>query len=51
MTKDQDLTQDQKARIAATLARIRGGLKTLTGSPFDEPAHTFVAEAYYVETT
>ncbi|MEP2783249.1 MAG: hypothetical protein ABJO67_20175 [Pseudoruegeria sp.] len=47
MTDGQNLTDDQKARIAATLACIRSGLNAPAGSPIEEPAHTYVPEAHH----
>jgi hypothetical protein len=35
------LTEEQLARIEATLKRIRGGLKKATIAPGTEPAHIF----------
>jgi hypothetical protein len=42
-TADQSkLSQDQKARIAETLKRIRGGLAHASPAPAPEPAHIFI---------
>lgn len=49
MAKEQKLTDDQETRIAATLARIRGGLNAPAVSPFEEPAHIYVPEVYYAQ--
>jgi len=43
MTHQNELTDDQRKMIEATLRRIRGGLKKFT-LPLPEPAHGFVAE-------
>jgi hypothetical protein len=38
------LTEEQLARIDATLKRIRGGLKKIEIAPGEEPAHLFTPE-------
>jgi len=45
MADQKQLTKDQADRIAATLRRIREGLKSDVASPFEEPAHIFKPEA------
>jgi len=40
-----ELTEDQKKRIEATLRRIREGLSRTKNSDLDEPAHIFDPEA------
>ncbi|MEH6523360.1 hypothetical protein [Sulfitobacter sp.] len=49
MADVQNLTDDQKTRIAATLARIRAGLNASAGSQFEEPAHIYVPEAHHAQ--
>jgi len=44
MKEQLELTDDQLARIEATLKRIRGGLSKFTAQPAQEPAHFFVPE-------
>lgn len=51
MSNAPKLSEEQEMRIAATLARIRGGLNAHKGSPFEEPAHIFVTEAHRAENT
>lgn len=40
------LSQDQQNRIAATLGRIRDGLRTKQAGLFEEPAHLFEPEVF-----
>jgi hypothetical protein len=44
MRQSPQLTQDQQDRIKATLARIRGALRSGSGLSNREPAHVFLAE-------
>ena len=44
MKEQPELTEDQLARIAATLKRIRGGLDKFSPRRIDEPAHVFAPE-------
>lgn len=44
MKEQSDLTEDQIARIEATLRRIRGGLDNFSLKLIYEPAHIFVPE-------
>jgi hypothetical protein len=44
MNEQLELTDDQLARIEATLKRIRGGLSKFTPQPAQEPAHFFAPE-------
>lgn len=41
------LTEEQQARIEATLKRIRGGLRKITIAPGEEPAHLFSPEGHH----
>ncbi|MEO0544403.1 MAG: hypothetical protein AAFY99_11345 [Pseudomonadota bacterium] len=43
-----DLTEDQKKRIEATLKRIQAGLSRADIKQLDEPAHIFDPEAQSV---
>lgn len=45
MTEEKPLSQDQIDRIAATLARIRGGLRRFNFTAPTEPAHIYKPEA------
>lgn len=50
MSEQPKLSDDQEQRIAATLKRIRGGLRRDQTDPFEEPAHIFRPEAFHDET-
>lgn len=45
MKDKSNITEDQTKRIAATLKRIRAGLKQTSKPICDEPAHFFNPEA------
>lgn len=47
MNDKRELTDDQWARIEATLKRIRGGLKKIKIEPEQEPAHMFASEVHH----
>lgn len=49
MKDNSNLNEDQTKRIAATLKRIRAGLKKKSKPICDEPAHFFNPEAADVE--
>jgi len=51
MSKSEQLTEDQKQRIKATLARIRGGLSALAAAPSEEPAHIYKPENFDARKT
>lgn len=44
MKEQSELTDDQLARIEATLRRIRSGLGKVRAATTQEPAHVFVPE-------
>lgn len=46
MEEKRQLTDEQWARIEATLRRIRGGLRRGTVEPGEEPAHLFAPEVH-----
>lgn len=47
MDDKRQLTDEQLARIEATLRRIRGGLKRGTVEAGEEPAHLFTPEVHH----
>ena len=46
MKEQSELTDDQLARIDATLKRIRGGLRKFSAVTTQEPAHLFAPEVH-----